>query len=66
MLTPFLGRRGSRFERLKQFYHVRSTLAPLGSIGSIRYSVRSLRGACVIEYVLGIGVPQEPSQENRA
>eukprot|EP00969_Alexandrium_andersonii_P217847 9623186-Alexandrium_andersonii.AAC.1 len=52
MLRPCLGPRSSRFERLKQCWHFRLTLALLGSIGSIRYSVRSVFVARVIESVL--------------
>eukprot|EP00969_Alexandrium_andersonii_P180116 7960836-Alexandrium_andersonii.AAC.1 len=51
MLRSCLGPCNSRFERLERFWHVRVALALLGSIGSIRYSVRSVLGIRVIEYL---------------
>eukprot|EP00969_Alexandrium_andersonii_P328548 14517676-Alexandrium_andersonii.AAC.1 len=53
MMRPFLGPRSSRFEDMKRFQHVQLTLALLGSIGSIRYSLRPVLGARVTEYLLG-------------
>eukprot|EP00969_Alexandrium_andersonii_P147460 6520631-Alexandrium_andersonii.AAC.1 len=46
-----MGPRRFRFERWKRYSHVRITLALLGSIGSIRCSVRSVLGVHVIEYI---------------
>eukprot|EP00969_Alexandrium_andersonii_P076352 3366655-Alexandrium_andersonii.AAC.1 len=51
MLRPFLGPRSSRFERLKLFEHVQLMLVPLDSIGSMRYPIRLVLGARVIEHL---------------
>eukprot|EP00969_Alexandrium_andersonii_P130582 5774395-Alexandrium_andersonii.AAC.1 len=55
MLRPCLGPRSSRVDRLKRGWHFQFTLAVLASIGSARYSVRSVLGIRVIEYLLGWG-----------
>eukprot|EP00969_Alexandrium_andersonii_P020868 911744-Alexandrium_andersonii.AAC.1 len=69
MWRLFLGPRSSRFERLRRLYYFQSALALLGSIGSIRYSDRSLLGeidrysvyVASIEYLPGRGPVRERS-----
>eukprot|EP00969_Alexandrium_andersonii_P144130 6373795-Alexandrium_andersonii.AAC.1 len=46
-----MGPHSSTFECLKQRWHVRSPLALLGPIGSIRCSVRSVLGARATAYL---------------
>eukprot|EP00969_Alexandrium_andersonii_P070818 3125861-Alexandrium_andersonii.AAC.1 len=54
----FLVQRISRLEHLKQFEHV-NMYALLGSIGSIRYTLRSVLGVRVVEYLTDRGGEDE-------
>eukprot|EP00969_Alexandrium_andersonii_P047020 2063033-Alexandrium_andersonii.AAC.1 len=54
MLRLFLGPRSSRFERREGAQHAQLPLALLGSIGSVRYSSRSVLGLRAIEHLLAV------------